>query len=118
MALTDTGINQPPLPFKDFYLGGIKFDKKLLDNSVAAAKESGIENEDLLKQTAFQIYYGEPQLRSNNRIKNNVVKYSELQLQSTNRIKNNVAFWFWITAGWILIAIAGVLGIGFSFGLV
>lgn len=87
------GINQPPkppLPFKDFHLGGIKFDKKLLDNCIAAAKESGIENEDILKQTAFQIYYG------------------QRQYKSTDRIRNNVVFWSWITAGWIIITLGGI----------
>lgn len=93
--------NQPPLPEwmknahqYELYLGGMKFERKVLEKCVEAAKESGIENEDLLKQTAFQMYYG------------------ELQLKSTNRIKNNVVFWFWITAGWILVALLGSLGIG------
>lgn len=94
--------NKPPLPEwmknaekYEIYLGGMKFDRKILEECIAAAKESGIVSEDLLKQTAFQMYYG------------------ELQLKSTNRIKNNVVFWFWITAGWILVAIlGGSLGIG------
>ena len=93
--------NQPPLPEwmknahqYELYLGGMKFERKVLEKCVEAAKECGIENEDLLKQTAFQMYYG------------------ELQLKSTNRIKGNVVFWFWITAGWILIALLGGLGIG------
>ena len=75
-------------------LGGLSFQKALLEKSVLAAKESGIENEDILRQTAFNIYYG------------------QLNLKSLDRIKNNIVFWFWITAGWILVAIAGVLGIG------
>jgi hypothetical protein len=87
-------INENPKPYQEFNLGGMKFDRKVFEKCVEAAKESGIVNEDLLKQTAFQMYYG------------------ELQLKSTNRIKNNVVFWFWITAGWILIALLGGLGIG------
>ena len=48
--------NQPPLPEwmqnahqYELYLGGMKFDRKVLEKCVEAAKESGIENEDLLK---------------------------------------------------------------------
>jgi len=86
--------DEKPKPYQEFTLGGMKFDRKVLEKCVEAAKESGIVNEDLLKQTAFQMYYG------------------ELQLKSTNRIKGNVVFWFWITAGWMLIALLGGLGIG------
>lgn len=75
-------------------LGGITFHKGLLEKSVLAAKESGIENEDILKLTAFNIYHG------------------QRNLKLMTRIKNNVIFWFWITAGWILIALLGGLGIG------
>ncbi len=75
-------------------LGGITFHKGLLEKSVLAAKESGIENEDILKLTAFNIYHG------------------QRNLKLMTRIKNNVIFWFWITAGWILVLIAGSLGLG------
>ena len=86
--------DEKPKPYQEFTLGGMKFDRKVLEKCVEAAKESGIVNEELLKQTAFQMYYG------------------ELKLKSINRIRNNVVFWFWITAGWILIALLGGLGIG------
>jgi hypothetical protein len=80
-------------------LGGITFQKELLEKSVLAAKESGIENEDILKQTAFNIYH------------------SQRSLKLMTRIKNNVIFWFWITAGWFLILLAGTLGISAITGL-
>ncbi|MDC0376668.1 hypothetical protein OAM98_02565 [Schleiferiaceae bacterium] len=86
--------DEKPKPYQEYTLGGMKFDKRVLEKYIEAAKESGIENDDLLKQTAFQMYY------------------AELQLKSTNRIRNNVVFWFWITAGWIILAVLGGLGIG------
>tara|TARA_B110000090_G_C12929189_1_gene272806 strand:+ start:83 stop:427 length:345 start_codon:yes stop_codon:yes gene_type:complete len=78
----------------DVSLGGIPFNKELLEKAIKAAKESGIENEDILKQTAFQLYN------------------SMLLQKSVDRIKNNAVFWFWILFGWILVSIAGLMGLG------
>ena len=80
-------------------LGGITFQRRLLENCVLAAKEAGIENEDVLKQTAFNIYYG------------------QRNLKLITRIKNNIIFWFWILFGWTLILLAGALGVTAIAGL-
>lgn len=93
--------NHPPIPEwmknsekYEIYIGGMKFDRRVLERCVDAAEESGIDDPNLLKQTAFQMYYG------------------ELLLKAINRIKSNVVFWFWITAGWVLVLMAGALGLG------
>lgn len=52
--------NQPPIPEwmknsekYEIYIGGMKFDRRVLERCVDAAEESGIDDPNLLKQTAF-----------------------------------------------------------------
>lgn len=89
--------NEKPKPYQEFTLGGIKFEQALWEQSLSAARETGIKNEEILSQTSFQIYY------------------NELQLKSINRIRNNVVFWFWVTAGWILLVGGSAVGLGVLF---
>ena len=102
---------KPKAPYssKDYVPFGWKtINKELFEKAVEAAKESGIENEDILKQTAFQIYNSMLLQKFVERI-----KYDSMLLQkSVDRIKNNAVFWFWILFGWILVSIAGLMGLG------